>query len=346
VQADEPLHHAELVRGLCRAAAAGRLPHALLFTGPSGIGKFRAALWFARGLLCARGIPTGAGGPCGTCGPCVRALADTHPDLFRLEAGPDEERLKLERFVAGDSDERTAEDFVRLKSAEGGWRVLVVREMERAVHSQNEAQNSILKMLEEPGEGFLWILETSRPSALLPTIRSRCVTVRFEGLGEEEVTSVLAGHGLEGEEARRLARWSRGSPGAALALRRRGAADLREAVQAALSGAPPLAAARSAWEVEAEYTGRTQRMQDRERARTLLDLACAVVADQLRSACGVDPAGLAHGDLAPLAGRSAGARVGLERALDALLTSRSDIERNLDPAAVVDRAFCALGEVR
>ena len=342
MQADEPLHHAQLVRGLWRAAAADRLPHALLFAGPAGIGKYRAARWLARGLFCERGIPTGCGGPCGTCGPCVRALADTHPDQFLLEAGPDQERLKLARFVAADSDERTAEDFVRLRPAEGGWRVLVVREMERAVHSQNEAQNAILKMLEEPGQDFLWILETSRPRALLATIRSRCVTLDFEGLAEDEVTTVLRERGLEGEEARRLGRWSRGSPGVALTLRQRGAPGLRDAVCAALSGSPALAAARSAWEVEAEFNGRTQRMKDRERARTLLDLACSVLADQVRLTAGVDPAELAHGDV----GSVRASRAGLERALEDLFTSRSDIERNLDPAAVVDRAFCALGGIR
>ena len=344
MQADEPLHHAERMRGLWRAAAAERLPHALLFSGPRGIGKFRSARWLARGLVCERGIPGAGAGPCGTCGPCKRVLADTHPDVFLLQVGPDEERLKLERFVPGESDDRTAEDFVKLRAAEGGYRVLVVREMERVSHSQNEAQNAILKMLEEPGPGFLWILETSRPESLLPTVRSRCVTVRFEGLAVDEVTRVLGDHGLEGEEALRLARWSQGSPGVALALRRRGAFELRGAIEAALSGASPRAAigaARSVWEIEAEFHGRTQRMKDRERARTVLDLALSVVADQVRLAAGADSGTVAHGDIA-----GAKDRAGLERALDVLFTSRSDIERNLDPAAVVDRAFSALGDVR
>ena len=77
-----PKTHGDVLLGLWKSAADGRLPHALLFSGPSGVGKFLSAGWFAAGLLCARG----PGEPCLTCGPCKRVRSGSHPDLFVVDA--------------------------------------------------------------------------------------------------------------------------------------------------------------------------------------------------------------------------------------------------------------------
>ena len=159
----EVLGHADLLAGLGRAARAQRLPHALLFAGPRGVGKFRAARRLANALLCAA---PGAleMGPCGACGPCKRVRAGSHPDLFVIDLLelPADERpdvIPIGRFVRREGAEAwdgpTVDEFLALRAAEGGWRVVLVREMERANVS---AQNSILKMLEEPGERVLWVL--------------------------------------------------------------------------------------------------------------------------------------------------------------------------------------------
>jgi hypothetical protein len=324
---------------LWRAARSNRLPHALVFQGPRGIGKFAAARWFVLGLFCERGLPEDGGAPCGACPACKQVLAGSHPDVFTIEPGPEEERYKLERFIPREGGGRTAEDFLKLRALHGGYRVVLVREMERTRHSQNEVQNALLKMIEEPGRGAMWILECSRPEALLATVRSRCVPVNFEALSSEEVTQVLAQAGLEGEESRTLARWGRGSPGAALDLRARGASGLREQVVRALQGDAPLGAARAVWDVEGSFAGKTPRAKERERARCVLDLALRVVADQMRAGAGAPAETLAHGDLPAL-----GTPVGRTRGLEVLLEARADVERNLDPGAVIDRAFCALGE--
>ena len=81
----EPLGHAQTVEGLWRAAARGRLAHALLFEGQEGVGKFVAMRWFAAGLMC----QGGPGAPCGRCGPCKRLSSggesSNHPDLLVLD---------------------------------------------------------------------------------------------------------------------------------------------------------------------------------------------------------------------------------------------------------------------
>ncbi len=343
--------HGEVLRGLWRAAAAGRLPHALLFAGPRGIGRFRAAELLARGLLCERGPDA----PCEACGACTRTRTGNHLDLFVLDPlAEGRESLQVHRFAyrpaekrpPEDRDRPCAEEFFALRAAERGWRVAIVREMERA---RPEAQNAMLKMLEEPAPGCLWILECSRLEALLPTIHSRCIRVDFPPLGADDAARVLASSGVPAEEAARLARWSRGSPGVALELRERGGAALRELVAAALAGRGGLDGAveraRDVWDVEGSFPPGTPTAQARERARTTLGLLLAVAGDGLRWAAGVAPDELAHGDLfAP-----GGALAGLPRvearwrgALHTALVAREDVEHNLAPDAALDRAFAAL----
>jgi hypothetical protein len=346
VLAEAPLHHAELVRGLWRAARADRLPHALLFLGPAGIGKFRAAQWFTLGLFCARGIPADGAGPCGTCPPCKRVRAGSHPDVLVVDPEGDE-HLPLSRFVAREGGPPSVQEFLALRAAEGGRRAVLVREMERTADTFDAVQNALLKMLEEPGRDVVWVLESSRPEAILPTIHSRCVPVRFERLRLGETLAALAAQGLEGPRAERLARWSRGSPGAALALAGAGAEELREGIARALAGAPPVASARATWAVQAtapergtKGAERSERAEQRARARLVLDLCLDVLADQGRLAAGADPADLAHGDLPPAADGAA-----WRGALERVLVARRDIDRNLDPQAVVDVAFAALGDL-
>ena len=343
----EPRGHEAVLRGLWRSARAGRLPHALLLHGPDGIGKFAAALRLVQGLLCSA---AGEEGPCGTCGPCKRLRAGQHLDLFVLDVAHEdvaedkrEERIKLDRIVRreGGWDGPVVEEFLSLRAAEGGWRALVVRDAERLAHSQNEAQNALLKVLEEPGEDVLWLLVTSRPQSLLPTLRSRCVPVALAPLEARDVLHSLGEHGLDGERAALLARWAEGSPGRALALDARAVPELRSVLAEVLGGSlSPLAAGGRVWEVEGDFRGRTPSARQRDRARALLDLALEVVADAARAAAGADPAGLAHGDL--FAERAGLADARLREALDGLLLARADLELNLDPQGLVDAGLLAV----
>ncbi len=346
---DEPLGHGPTVRGLWRAARAGRMPHALLFTGPAGIGKFRAARWFMLGLYCERGIPAEGSAPCGECGPCKRVIAASHLDVFTvdlLQTPADErpEELKIGRFVRrerdSDWDGPTVDEFLALRAAEGGWRVVLVREMERA---NVAAQNSILKMLEEPAPWVLWILECSRKNDLLPTIASRCVQVQFERLPQTEVTSWLAARGVARERAAQLARWSRGSPGEALRSLAQREWELRGLlVETLRGGAPPLAAAAALWELDGTFEGKTAKAVERARARTALDLAIACLRDLALASEGQPADDLQHGDLAALGLELARSPARLRTTLELLLDLRRDVESNIDPPMLLDRAFLAL----
>jgi len=334
--------HEPILEGLWSARAAGRLPHALAFVGPAGIGKWRAARRFAQGLLCA----TADGGPpCGACGPCKRAASDQHPDQLVVDVVSEGvENLRLHRIAERSRDRVPPEDrdkvavapFLSLVAAESGARVVLVREVERALVA---TQNAMLKMLEEPAAGVVWILESSRPADLLPTVRSRVVEVPFAPLQRDETAELLARAGLERERSERLARWSGGSPGAALAWAERSAEELRACVVAALTGTrAPFAAARAAGLVEGRFGGKTPRAEARERARARRERAREGARDAARAAVGVAPSELRHGDLdvpalAP-------------EALETLFEARADVELNVTPEACVERGFLALASAR
>ena len=348
MQLVEPIGHGDLLERLFRAAGEGRLPHALLLEGAPGIGKFQAAKWLASGLLCA----AGPGRPCGSCGPCKRVSSGgyegNHPDLFVLDPIEEgEERIRVARIAhrsgATDEDaERCVEVFLGLRAMEGRGRVVLIREGHRM---NTSAQNALLKTLEEPSPGTLLVLETHRSEQLLTTIKSRCVRLRCAPLSRADCAEVLAQAGLEREEAERLGRWAEGSPGLALSWRSSGVEALRALLERALDPAAAcLELAADAWEVEGRFAGATPTARARERARLVLDLALAVLRDAWRAVNGVAADELAHGDLVGRAAREPWRDPKeLERRIQTLFECRADVERNLAPEALLDRAFLAFG---
>lgn len=340
MRCEAPRGHEAVLAGLFAAARARRLAHALLFVGPDGVGKFLAAGRLAAGLLCARG----PGEPCGACGPCKRVEAGSHADLFVVDAEADgEEQIEIGRIAPRTENPRpNVGEFLSLKPLEGGWRIVLLRE----AHRMNTfSQNALLKTLEEPGPSTLLVLETARPELLLETTRSRCVRVAFAPLAAGETAAVLAAHGVDGEQASRLARWGQGSPGEALRLAARGATAMRALLERVLAGGvTPFEAAAELAEVEGEFPGKTPSAQSRARVRAFLDLALAVLLDLRRAEAGVPASALAHGDLAAAAG--AGAGLVRELQLEACLAARQDVDANLAPDAAVERALWALAPAR
>ena len=342
----EPRAHSVVVQGLWRAAGAERLPHALLFSGRRGTGRYLSALWFAQGLFC----ETGPDAPCGTCGPCKRVATGNHPDLFLIDAVAEgEQSIKVGRIAhreesGSEAKLPSAEEFLTLRAAEGGWRVVVIREAQRMTE---QAQNALLKTLEEPAPRTLLILESDRPDLFLPTTISRCVEVPFGALPPADTEAVLAELGLGGDSTARLARWSSGSPGEALRLVREGVLEVRALAVAVLLGKlDPIGAAAALWELEGDFPGKTPTVQARVRARAAIELVLALLRDVERFAAGLPPGALAHGDLGPELERMAAAgRPGLvRRQLETVLRARLDLDGNLQPEAVVTRVFLALAE--
>jgi DNA polymerase-3 subunit delta' len=213
----------ERVRGLLsRALRGGRVPPALSFTGPSGVGKKTLAMALGRALLCDGPGPR----PCEACSACSRGRKGIHPDLFLVEAVT--RVVKIEQV-------REAVRAIAAGPFEGRARTFVIDD----AHAMTEqAQNALLKSLEEPPRTSHIVLVTASPQALLPTIRSRCQTLRFGPLSAALVEGHLrAALGLGAEEARVRAAAAGGSLGVALALETESFREGRERLLALLEGA-------------------------------------------------------------------------------------------------------------
>lgn len=156
-----------LWRSLTEREAAGRLPHALLFYGARGMGKWPLAKAFANYLLCEARTP--AGQPCGHCRGCLLFAAGTHPDF--TVCAPEEAGKSITIDMIR---ELTAQ--LGMTSQYSGYKVVLLNPAEK----MNVASaNSLLKTLEEPTPRTILILITVQLDALLPTIRSRCQKILF-----------------------------------------------------------------------------------------------------------------------------------------------------------------------
>ena len=201
---DQILGQERAVATLRATLREGRIPNAYLFEGPWGVGKTRTALALAAALVCR----TEGDEACGECPACVRAARFQHPDvrlLFPVMSDEDdpESIATVLQAMADDPHhvftyEKAASirigltrDLLRelaFKPYEGRRRVVVLRDADRMREDQYSA---MLKSLEEPGASTLWVLTTSRPNRLPPTIRSRCLRVRFTLLPEETIEGYL-----------------------------------------------------------------------------------------------------------------------------------------------------------
>lgn len=164
-----------------------RFPGALLLSGPSEAALDAAARMLAASLLCPGDDPDRR------CESCRRAGAGLHPDLFRAE--PEGVQIRVDRV-------REALAFGAGRPYEAERRVIVVP---RAEMLGVEAANALLKSLEEPGARLHWILTTTRPESLLPTIRSRCAAVALPRPSSAEREGLWRERGFSAEQAADLA---------------------------------------------------------------------------------------------------------------------------------------------
>ncbi len=176
----------------------GEVPHALMFTGPRGAGKYSTALLFAAALLCPEGEPD-------ACASCRKVARGVHPDLHLVEA--EVSQILIDQV-------RDLERELNLKPKESRRKVAIIDEAE-AMNQQ--AANAFLKSLEEPPPETYIILVVESREALLPTVASRCHEVRFSALGKRDIEEFLVKEeGLDEAEVERLARLSGGIFGRAL----------------------------------------------------------------------------------------------------------------------------------
>lgn len=178
---------------------SGRLHHGWLLTGPRGVGKATLAWRLARFLLT---IPKNDGGGLFADTPSTpstldvnsdhpvarRVAALSEPRLFLLRRGWDDKVDRLKTVISVD-DVRKLRGFFSLSAADGGRRVVII---DSADEMNNAAANALLKVLEEPPADTVLILISHQPSALLPTIRSRCRTLRLNPLSAPDLQRALA----------------------------------------------------------------------------------------------------------------------------------------------------------
>jgi DNA polymerase-3 subunit delta' len=171
---------------LARSVARDALPPSLIFSGPAGVGMRDMAIAVAQAINCL--TPNGEGesrDACGSCAACARIARGVHPDVVMVE--PDEKgRVNIEQV-------RSVLDRAGFRPFEARRRVIVIDEADTMLAP---AQSALLKVLEEPPPSSIFILVTTRPDMLLPTVLSRCPRLRFQAAGGEPID----------EEAREIAR--------------------------------------------------------------------------------------------------------------------------------------------
>ncbi|MCF8383895.1 MAG: DNA polymerase III subunit delta' [Chlorobium sp.] len=207
------------IRVLQKAIETGRLAHAYLFTGPEASGKESIAFELARMLNCRNSRENPENGSCGTCPDCMQIAAFMHPNIeyifpveaALLDAGESVkkenkkfteareryealvEEKKLNPYLTPSMDRSMgilSEQIVALQQkalympSEGSRKIFIISQADRM---NPAAANKLLKLLEEPPGHVMFILVSSRPDALLPTIRSRCQQIRFQRTSPQEL---------------------------------------------------------------------------------------------------------------------------------------------------------------
>jgi DNA polymerase-3 subunit delta' len=322
--------HRRLLGLLARSVQRQSLPPSLIFAGPAGVGKRLTATAVAQSLNCLapQTIADGVDG-CGMCSACRRTARGIHPDVLVIEPG-DSGSIKIDQV-------RDAVDRTGYRPFEGKRRVVIVDDADALAAA---AQNALLKTLEEPAASSVFILVTSRPDVLLPTVRSRCLHLAFRALAAADIAKALVARGHSDVDARAVAAAADGS------LRRALQASAGELVEAREIAALVLTRAASATgpqtRIEAAKGLLTKTAQDGASDREQLGAHLRAIGSLLRDvellALDSDSEALANPDLRPTLDRLTKAYAG-ERGLHAFAAvdrARLALERNVGVKIVAD----------
>jgi DNA polymerase-3 subunit delta' len=321
--------HVRLIDLLSRSVAGSTLPPSLLFAGSAGVGKHLTALAVAQALNCTNitkssGLTKGLGlraegsiDACGVCAACARIARGVHPDVLFVAPG-DSGAIKIDQV-------RDIVDRAQYRPFEGRRRVVVIDEADALVHP---AQNALLKTLEEPTPSSVFILVTSRPDMLLPTVLSRCPQLRFRPLSAADVASALMARGRSEAEARAVAATADGSLGRALQTSAGDLVEARDLAQRVLAQAAAQDDPARRIDVAKELlTKATGGVSERDQLAIHLRAMAVLLRDVEVLATGADDRALANADVRPA----------LER-----LTNTYRGARGTQAFAAVDRALFAL----
>ncbi|MBO7238209.1 MAG: hypothetical protein J6U96_02815 [Elusimicrobiaceae bacterium] len=306
----------------------GHVPQALLFCGPSGIGKRKAALEFAKALNCLDENARKKGDSCGVCAHCKAIEQEIYPDVVvadflyqaRLELKKDpsdksyeeeleKELLKQQRIKVDTIRDITARS--QQKSARGGWKIFIVDE---AQSMQAEAANALLKFIEEPPQKTVWILLTDKKAAMLKTILSRCQPLQFAPLPDSTVEELLPRVCPEVQDAALAARYGQGS-----LTHARMAAEALEILQEVQPG--------PTWPSGVAMSLPRTMVQARENAQAILDVVILALHRKWAAADEQE-------------------RARLQTVLQKMENYKNAVGRNVSPALVVETALMRVNELQ
>ena len=338
----EIVGHRGVITRVSRAVARGSLPPSVLLTGPDGVGKRLVAVAIAEAMNCADPRRDQAGlaaDACGRCAVCGRIARGTYPDVVVLQPGDSASGSITVDQVRGVVAQTGYRPF------EGRRRVFVIDQADLLVL---QAQNALLKTLEEPPASAQFVLVTARPDLLLDTVRSRCPRLRFGLLAAADIADVLSSrHGVDPRQARSAAASAGGSLGRALRAvsgELAGACEAAAGLLESVSAAPDARARLSG--AQAFVAGQGSRRAppaDRHELRRRLQVLAALLRDvEVIAARSAAP--LANADLDARLRRLAadyGGDRGL-RGFAAVDEAMAALDRNVSPKVVADWVACRI----
>jgi len=324
--------HRRLVSLLAQAIARDSLTPSLILSGPDGVGKRLIAVSIAQELNCVDRQSTMDDGPstiqaCGKCAACRRIARGTHPDVMTIEPG-ETGSIKIEQV-------RAAIDRSVFRPFEGRRRVTIVEQADALVPA---AQNALLKTLEEPLPASVFVLVTSRPDMLVPTVRSRCAHLRLGRLQVSEVATVLERfHDYSHADALTAAAASDGSVRRALDLEADAFAEARGDAEDLLQAAQRDPRTRLERAKDLLKGGGTA-SSEREHLAARLMAMTALIRDAGLIASGGDARLLANLDRRPVVdtlARTLG-KDRIDRIFTAVAQAEDALERNVGPKVIAD----------
>jgi len=323
--------HHRLLALLSRAIAHDTLPPSLLLAGPAGVGKRRIAMAVAATINCLqpRQSPGFERDACGECASWRRIARGVHPDVILIEPG-DTGTIKIEQV-------RDVIDRAGYRPFEGRRRVVIVDEADAMVP---QAQNALLKTLEEPPSASIFILVSSLPDSLLPTVRSRCPRLRVGPLAAGEIADILVrDHDYAEADARAAAADADGSVGQALSSEAADLTDARTAAQRILEQAARTSDPSRLVDSVKDVVGKKgSSAGERDQLAACLRATASLLRDLGLLAVRADASELANGDLRPQLAALSRSYDGdrATRAYKAVDEALAAIERNASPKVVVD----------
>lgn len=189
--------HEDIMDNLIKNVRRGYFCHAYIFEGEKGIGSLEAALLFSNALICERTEVA----PCGACSACILAKAGNHPDIHIISPLKDKKNILVEQIRDLSKDAYT-------KPFENAKKVYIIQYGDEM---NEQSQNALLKLLEEPPEYAVFVILSENTESLLPTVRSRCELMKFPPVSPQEIENILKRDYPDIKNADFLARCSGGN---------------------------------------------------------------------------------------------------------------------------------------